>query len=131
MNKLKEILAAVIVATFITAAQVKEVKDEVLADGVIDRDEANILFEMNDAVSGNTQNDPSWGDLFVESIAAHVLEDEESPGDIDEDEGKWLVAKIQGDGEIDDLEKRLLIEIDDKANSIEYPELEKLIELAK
>ena len=131
MNKLKEILAAVIVATFITAAQVKEVKDEVLADGVIDRDEANILFEMNDAVSGNTQNDPSWDDLFVESIVAHVLEDEESPGDIDEDEGKWLVAKIQGDGEIDDLEKRLLIEIDDKANSIEYPELEKLIELAK
>lgn len=38
----------------------------------ISRDEAEILFDINDATK-NAKNDPSWTDLFVKAIANHVL----------------------------------------------------------
>ncbi len=43
--------------------------DEAIA---ISRDEAEILFDINDATR-NAENDPSWTDLFVKAIANHVL----------------------------------------------------------
>ena len=86
-------------------------------DGVIDQDEANFLFELNDAVSGKN-NDPSWKTLVVEAISSFLLDDEKSPGEIDSDEAEWLISKIQGDGTVDDVEKALLIDIRSKAKKI-------------
>ena len=48
----------------------------------------------------------------------HVLEDEVSPNEIDDEEGDWLVSKIEGDGQLDDNEKSLLLAITEKATSI-------------
>jgi uncharacterized membrane protein YebE (DUF533 family) len=83
----------------------------------IDRAEADFLFTLNDAVSGN-ENASSWTDLFVEAIASHVLEDEESPGEIDQDEAAWLIGKIEGDGTYDAVELALLARIKRDATSI-------------
>lgn len=83
----------------------------------IDRTEANWLFTLNDAVSGN-DNHESWKELMVEAISSHVLEDEETPDVVDEDEAAWLKSKIQGDGKIDDVEQAILDEIKFKAKSI-------------
>jgi|SaaInl7_100m_RNA_FD_contig_31_1274633_length_2087_multi_10_in_0_out_0_2 hypothetical protein len=83
----------------------------------VDRAEADFLFDLNDAVTGK-ENDASWQDFFVKAIASHVLEDEESPGEVDEDEGDWLVSKIEGDGEYDATEKALLAKIKSDAKSI-------------
>jgi hypothetical protein len=83
----------------------------------VDRAEADFLFELNDAVSGK-DNDPSWQNFFVEAISKHVLEDETSPGEIDEEEGDWLISKIEGDGEYDPIEKALLAKIKSDAKSI-------------
>jgi hypothetical protein len=46
------------------------------------------------------------------------LEDEESPGEIDEAEGDWLISKIEGDGEYDPTEKALLAKLKSDAKSI-------------
>lgn len=73
----------------------------------IDRAEAEFLFELNTATSGKP-NDTSWRELFVEAISKHILEDEKSPGEVDDDEGAWLVRQIEGDGQIDDNERALL-----------------------
>ncbi|MGL4101625.1 hypothetical protein ACSX02_12290, partial [Staphylococcus epidermidis] len=54
----------------------------------VGREEANWLFELNDAVSGQN-NSPNWGQLFIEAISKHVLEDVESPNEIDDEEAKW------------------------------------------
>ena len=40
------------------------------------------------------------------------------PNEIDDEEGDWLVSKIEGDGQLDDNEKSLLSVIKQKATSI-------------
>ena len=84
----------------------------------VDRSEADVLFDINDATTGNEGHDPSWQAFFVEAIAKHVLEDETSPGEIDEEEGEWLIEKIEGDGEYDANEKALLAYIKANATAI-------------
>jgi hypothetical protein len=75
---------------------------------------------LNDAVSGK-DNHPSWETLFIEAITSFLLEDEVSPGEIDDEEAKWLLTKIQGDGQLDKTEKALLDNLKAKAKS--FPEI--------
>jgi hypothetical protein len=51
----------------IDAGEVKKIRERIYADNVIDKEEADFLFELNDAVSGK-ENDPSWKDLFVQKL---------------------------------------------------------------
>ena len=83
----------------------------------VDRAEADFLFDLNDATSGK-QNCNNWKTFFVEAISKHVLEDEESPGVIDEDEATWLINRIEGDNTYDDNEKALLANIKENAKDI-------------
>lgn len=97
------------------------------AGGVrVDRKEADLIFALNDATTGKT-NAPAWNDLFVEAITSHVLEDEASPGEVDEAEAAWLADRIQGDQQVDENEKALLTNIKAKASYIS-DRLAKLIE---
>ena len=91
----------------IDAEEVNKLRDVLYADGKIDQEEADFIFELNDAVSGK-KNDPTWNQFFVEAISDYLLNDEKSPGVIDEEEGKWLVEKIGADGQVDGAEKQLL-----------------------
>ncbi|MBE7648257.1 TerB family tellurite resistance protein [Tenacibaculum finnmarkense] len=109
----------------IDATEVKEIETVIYADGTIDKEEADFLFELNDGVSGK-ENDASWKDLFVKAISSFVLDDEESNGEIDADETAYLVGKIQGDGTIDLVEEALLVNL--KSNLGSLPEaLENLL----
>ena len=108
----KELLADGI----IDSEEVKTIKAVIYEDGKIDKDEADFLFELNDAVSGK-ENAPEWKDLFVDAITAFVLEDEVSPNEIDEDEAEYLYNQIKGDGQVDDIERALLENIKAKAKS--------------
>ena len=91
----------------IDAEEIEKLHDVLYADGKIDQEEADFIFELNDAVSGN-DNDPAWNKLFVQVISDYLLNDEKSPGVIDDEEGKWLVEKIGADGQVDGVEKQLL-----------------------
>lgn len=104
---LTELKNSVLEDGVVDAEEVKKMKEVLLADGVIDRDEADFLFEINDAVS-DKDNDATWSEFFVEAIVSHLLEDEDSPGEIDEDELKWLSSKLLADGKIDGVERALL-----------------------
>ncbi|MGM0485566.1 MAG: TerB family tellurite resistance protein [Planctomycetota bacterium] len=110
----------------VDADEVGQMRARLYEDGVIDREEAEFLFAINDAVSG-AANHPSWGEFFVQAIADHVLQDEESPNEIDAGEAAWLKAKIEGDGQYDDIEKALLSRIKREAQSIASP-LKELID---
>ena len=115
-------------------------KDALLEDGIIDaqevdmirkviygtggsggesvsRLEADFLFDLNDATSG-AANHGSWKDLFVEALTSHLLEDEISPGEVDADEGDWLVGRIEADEQYDENERALLLNLKSKAKSI-------------
>jgi hypothetical protein len=90
------------------------------ADGTIDKEEAEFLFDLNNTVSGK-DNHSSWQLLFVEAITSFLLNDEQSPGEIDDAEAQWLLAKIQGDGQLDQVEKALLENL--KAKAKKFPSL--------
>ena len=98
----------------VDAAEVAGMRKRLYADGVIDREEADFLFAVNDAVSGH-KNAPGWKKLFVEALTDYVLCDEVSPGVVDDKEAAYLIAKIKGDKQVDDLELALLVNITAKA----------------
>ena len=120
MKSLEELKKDLLADGVIDASEVKELEAVLFEDGVIDKDEADFLFELNNAVSGK-ENAPEWKDFFVKAISSFVLDDETSPGVIDDDEAKYLYDHIKGDGQIDCIEKALLENI--KAKSKNFPVL--------
>ena len=120
MKTLEELNKELLADGIIDAGEVKELEEVLYADGVIDKDEADFLFELNNAVSGK-ENAPEWKDFFVKAITSFVLDDDQSNGEVDEDEAKYLYKQIKGDGQIDDIEKALLENI--KAKSKNFPSL--------
>ena len=119
MANLEQLKKDLLADGIIDYEEVKTIKAVLYEDGKIDKDEADFLFELNDAVSGK-ENAPEWKDLFVDAITAFVLEDEVSPNEIDEDEAEYLYNRIKGDDQVDDIERALLENIKAKAKS--FPE---------
>lgn len=117
MANLKELKKSILADGVIDEQEVQQLREVLYADGIIDKEEANFLFELNDAVSGK-KNHSSWKTLFVEAITSFLLDDEKSPGEVDEDEAKWLIKKIQGDGKLDEVEVALLKNLKLKAKKI-------------
>lgn len=120
MKTLEELKKELLADGIIDAGEVKELEEVLYADGIIDKDEADFLFELNNAVSGK-ENAPEWKDFFIKAITSFVLDDDQSNGEVDEDEAKYLYKQIKGDGQIDDIEKALLEDI--KAKSKNFPSL--------
>ena len=120
MSTLSELKKSILADGVIDEAEVQQLRAVLYADGKIDKEEADFLFELNNAVSGK-ENHSSWETLFVEAITGFLLEDEASPGEIDDDEAKWLLAKIQGDGQLDKTEKALLANL--KKTAKKFPEM--------
>ena len=116
MANLEQLKKELLADGIIDSEEVKTIKAVIYEDGKIDKDEADFLFELNDAVSGK-ENAPEWKDLFVDAITAFVLEDEVSPNEIAEDEAEYLYNQIKGDGQVDDIERALLENIKAKAKS--------------
>ena len=119
---LESLKAAVLEDGVINDAEVQMIRKVIYGRGSgegegVDRVEADFLFALNDAVSGKN-NSPAWRDLFVEAIAKHVLEDEASPGEIDEAEADWLASRIEKDGVCDEVELALLSHVKAEASKI-------------
>lgn len=119
MANLDELKNALLEDGIIDAEEVKTIKEVIYEDGKIDKEEADFLFELNDAVTGK-DNAPEWNTLFIDAITAFVLEDEVSPGEIDDDEADYLYDQIKGDGQVDATERALLENI--KAKAKNFPE---------
>lgn len=120
MSNLKELKKSILADGVIDEQEVIQLREVLYADGIIDKEEADFLFELNDVVSGK-ENHSSWEKLFVEAITSFLLEDATSPNEIDEEEAQWLIAKIQGDGQLDKTEKALLENL--KKQSKNFPEI--------
>jgi len=101
----------------VDADEVAKLNTIIFADGRVDRAEADVLFEINDKVSG-AENDAGWDELFIKGVSEHVLSDEKSPGEIDEGEADYLISKVMSDGTVDELEKKLLTNIKAKATKV-------------
>lgn len=114
MSNLSDLKESILSDGVIDEQEVKLLKEVLWADGKIDKEEAEFLFELNDAVSGK-ENHASWSPFFVNAITSFLLEDEVSPGVVDETEAAWLLEKVQADGTVDDIELALLNNLREKA----------------
>jgi uncharacterized membrane protein YqhA len=115
-----------------------ELKKTIFADGAIDRGDvrllneaifddeginktkADFLFEIKDSIVKKKQI-AEFEELFIEAITTFLLDDDDSPGEIDDNEGKWLRAKIQLKGYADRIDKKLLANLRKKA--INFPDV--------
>lgn len=112
-----------------------ELKQKIFADGYVDqaevsllrehclqmdREKADFLFHLKDILRPD-RVEQSFYELFIEKISAFLLEDDVSPGEIDESEAKWLRAKITRKGYTDKIDKQLLDNL--KRKSITYPSI--------
>lgn len=122
---LKSLLKAVVADGVVDAKEVAAMRKRLYADGAIDRAEADFVFAVNDAVSGN-KNAPGWEKLFVDAITDFVLGDRTSPGDVDETEAAYLIRKIKGDRRVDGAELALLVNISAKAEAT-CPKFQKFV----
>ena len=114
---LSEVVKAILEDGVIDEAEVGQLKKRLYTDGKIDKEEAEALFTINDAVKGKN-NAASWKSLFAEAVCDFLLKDETSPGIVDADEAVWLIEKLEGDGEIDANEKFLLQSLKEKAKEL-------------
>lgn len=115
---LQELKNEILADGIIDAEEAARIKTLIYEDGKIDKDEADFLFELNDATSGK-ENSPEWKNIFVEGISDYVLGDDNSPNEIDEEEAKYLLEKMEGDGQYDENEKALLTNLKLKASKID------------
>jgi len=121
---LESVKAAVIADGVVDAEEVTMLRAVIFGAGgaagvEIDRAEADMLFDINDATTDNEGHADAWTELFVEALASHVLDDKTSPNEIDEEEGDWLIGRIEGDGEYNKNEKALLAHIKANATQID------------
>jgi uncharacterized membrane protein YqhA len=120
MNTFNELRKSILAKTAIDEQTVEQLRHIIFAENGIDIEKANLLFELKDAFLGKN-NHSSWEPFFINSITSFLLEDDESPGKIDENEAQWLRAKIQYDGKLGKTDKALLANL--KAKSINFPEI--------
>lgn len=86
----------------------------------VDKETADFLFQLKDTLRPDKVDD-SFYVFFIDAISAFLLEDEDSPGEIDDSEAKWLRAKITRKGYIDKVDKQLLNNL--RLKSITYPQI--------
>jgi len=107
---LGDILNYISAKKVVDTADVEGIRQRLYANGDIDREKADFLFAINDAVSGN-DNAPEWAALFVEALTDHVLKDKTTAGEVDDIEAAYLIQKINNDGQVDPVEVALLSNI--------------------
>lgn len=117
-----EILAAVADDRVVDAEETAALRARLLGpDGnrVIDQTEAEFLFELNDYVTDNEEyNCPEYEELFVEAIIGYLMDDNFSPGGLDDMEWLWLKDMIAEDGNLDGVECRLLEALTERVTSV-------------
>ncbi len=116
MKNLKQIKTELLADGVIDAAEVQELEILLFADGKIDAEEADFLFEINNAISGK-ENYADWERLFIKAISNYLLDDDHSKGEIDVNEADWLYNKLKSDGQIDSVERNLLLYLKDKSKN--------------
>ncbi|MDR1674887.1 MAG: YqhA family protein [Tannerella sp.] len=120
MNNLQELKKSIFADGVIDEADITLLRGVIFDEEGVSRKKADFLFEIKDAI-GKKKLTAELEVVFVEAITAYLLDDEDSPGEIDESEAKWLRAKIQYKGYVDHIDKRLLANL--RKRSINFPEI--------
>jgi hypothetical protein len=105
-----KILAARIAAdSVVTEGEAMAMRFELFPDGMIDREEAEVLLRLNARVRGEGS---AWRDAFVEALTDHVLHAEDPAGHLGDATARWLETRILNDDRLDrDCEMALIVNV--------------------
>ena len=97
----------------ITAADVITLRQGFFEDGIVDRDEAELVFYLDAHSSGN---DAEWNAFFVDALTSYFVWQQVPRGMLGDEDGQFLIARVTHDGRIDhDSEFQLVVNIIIKA----------------
>ena len=86
------------------------------ANGRIDPDQAEVIFEVNHRLD---HPGLEWADFFVEAIAEYVVNQLEPRGYVTERNADWLIARIEHDGRLHAMtELEALVRVFEKALNV-------------
>lgn len=116
----KRLAKAVILADgYIEEKETDIIRKEMLADGVINKSEAEFLVDLrNSAPKAVTK----FHTFVFEVVKKAILAD----GDISAAEASWLQKFVLADGKVDDMEKAFLLDLKKSATKT-CPEFEELL----
>ena len=93
-NHLLEALAAQACdAACISSADIRKLRRDILPDGLISREEAEILMTIDRSISSV---DAGWDDFLVENLVDFVVWTSRPTGYVDADATDWLIASLSG-----------------------------------
>lgn len=105
MSVFKQVLEDVAHNGVISKEEVEQIK--AVCSGECTREEADALFQLKDRL--RIENlDTSFEVFFIDYMCSFLLEDSVSPGEIDDNEARWLRARIERKGYADALDFKLL-----------------------
>ena len=120
MDNLIELRKKIIADGQLSSKEVESLRQELFSNGGMTKEKGDFLFDFKDFLS-KEKITPEFRNLFIDAISSLLLEDEISPGEIDESEAKWLRAKIQFKGYQDRTDQLLLDNL--RRKSINFPEI--------
>src|SRR5688572_26473729 len=97
----------------ISAEEALRARKEIFPDGVVSRQEADILIALEARVD---ESDEAWSHAFVEALVDHVLQAGAYPGHVDEPTVDWLKAHF-ADAQPRHIELEALVRIAERAES--------------
>ena len=81
----------------VTKEDVIALRRDVFADGIVERAEADLLFELNTCVAEPTL---SWSDFFVEALSDFVTETVDTRPYVSAEQADYLIERIEKDGKV-------------------------------
>lgn len=131
MTDLQELRRSIIANGVLTETEVNHLREAIFDEEGITLAKANFLFDLKDIIQvklieaddrrRRKQGGDSFRKVFIDAITHMLLEDENSPGEIDINEAKWLRAKMQNKGYYDRTDIQLLEQL--KQRAINFPEI--------
>nr|WP_070960039.1 hypothetical protein [Hyphomonas sp. Mor2] len=110
------IMARVAKVGEMTEAEAHRIVNEIYADGIVSRGEAETLFRLNETLSATN---PEWGSRFREALTDFLITREAPEGWVTDEEADWLLGQVHQDGQHPDLEEiDLLIAVLRKADGV-------------
>jgi len=79
----------------ITADEALKMRGEIFPDGVVTRQEADVLVSLHEMVD---EHHPEWTQMFAEAVTDHALQASMIPGHIEDETVQWLTARLEKHG---------------------------------
>jgi hypothetical protein len=95
-----DIVSGILARKAVTAEEVALLRKTIFADGACDRDEADLVFQINDECG---EKDESWNQLYVDALTDHFVWKARPCGYVNEEQARYLMQRIVRNNRIDTL----------------------------